>query len=45
MFVQKRQKYIFRGNENDKRGYADIDEFSHTLLKNAFLNQSLNYDP
>lgn len=40
MFVQKKQKFTFRGNKNDKRGFADIDEFSYLLLKKAFLKKS-----
>tara|TARA_B100002003_G_scaffold243535_1_gene268148 strand:+ start:2688 stop:3533 length:846 start_codon:yes stop_codon:yes gene_type:complete len=40
MFVQKKATYKFNGNKNDTRGYADINEFSNVLLKNAFLKKS-----
>ena len=44
MFVQKKTSYKFRGNKYDERGYADINEFSHVLLKNAFLNKTFIKD-
>ena len=40
MFIQKKITYKFNGNQNDTRGYSDIDEFSNILLKNAFLKKS-----
>jgi len=44
MFVQKKKSYIFKGNKKDTRGYANINEFSKVLLKNAFLNKSFVKD-
>ena len=44
MFKQNKKSYTFKGNKKDTRGYADIDEFSKVLLKNAFLKKSFIRD-
>lgn len=44
MFIQKKRKYIFAGNELDTRGYSDVNDFTKLLISFSKKNKSFIKD-
>jgi len=44
MFVEKKNSYSFKGNDNDMRGYSSVDEFVTIMLKYSNTKKSFLKD-